>query len=98
MRLWRSPPLSSRRGLHSDSIELDNWMDRRSFFQSTAGIFAAFQADSTARALSAAAAIAGRPADVVARDEDFWFNVRHAFAVDRNIINLNNGGVSPAPT
>ncbi len=33
----------------------------------------------------------------MARDEDFWFNVRHAFTVDRNMINLNNGGVSPAP-
>ncbi len=41
--------------------------------------------------------VAGRPADTVARDEDFWFNVRHAFTVDRNMINLNNGGVSPAP-
>ena len=33
----------------------------------------------------------------MARDEDFWFNVRHAFTVDRNMVNLNNGGVSPAP-
>jgi selenocysteine lyase/cysteine desulfurase len=73
-------------------------MHRRNFFRSTAGVFAAFQADSTARAQSAVAAVTGRPADAVARDEDFWFNVRHAFAVDRNIINLNNGGVSPAPT
>lgn len=72
-------------------------MDRRSFFRSTAATFAAFQADSTARAQSAVQAVAGRPADLVARDEDFWFHVRHAFSVDRNIINLNNGGVSPAP-
>src|SRR6266404_4972796 len=72
-------------------------MDRRSFFSSAAGIVAAFQNDSTARAQSAAASASGRPADAVARDEDFWFNVRHAFTVDRNIINLNNGGVSPSP-
>ena len=39
----------------------------------------------------------GRAADTVARDEDFWFNIRHAFTVDRNMINLNNGGVSPSP-
>lgn len=39
----------------------------------------------------------GRPADTVARDEDFWLNIRHAFTVDRNMINLNNGGVSPSP-
>jgi len=39
----------------------------------------------------------GRPADAVARDEDYWMNIRHAFTVDRNLINLNNGGVSPSP-
>src|SRR3954469_2796751 len=72
-------------------------MDRRSFFRSSAGVFAGFQSDSIARAQSAVQSVAGRPADVVARDEDFWFQVRHAFTVDRNIINLNNGGVSPAP-
>lgn len=32
-----------------------------------------------------------------ARDEDFWFQVQQAFTVDRSLINLNNGGVSPAP-
>ncbi len=35
--------------------------------------------------------------DEVARDEDFWFEVAKAFTVDRSLINLNNGGVSPAP-
>src|SRR5689334_7270908 len=72
-------------------------MDRRQFFNSAAGVFAAFQNDSTARAQAAAASASGRPADALARDEDFWFNVRHAFTVDRTLINLNNGGVSPAP-
>ena len=32
-----------------------------------------------------------------ARDEDFWLTVQQAFLVDRTIINLNNGGVSPSP-
>ena len=49
------------------------------------------------RAQQAVASVSARPADVVARDEDFWLNIRHAFTVDRNIINLNNGGVSPSP-
>src|SRR4030088_667531 len=71
-------------------------MDRRRFVSAAAG-FAAFQTDSVLRAQSAASAVAGRPADAVAQDEDFWFNIRHAFTVDRNIINLNNGGVSPSP-
>lgn len=72
-------------------------MDRRQFFSSAAATFVAFQSGAAARAQSAVGAVAGRPADTVARDEDFWFNIRHAFTVDRNMINLNNGGVSPAP-
>ncbi len=38
----------------------------------------------------------GTPEDI-ASDEDFWFNVQQAFTVDRSLVNLNNGGVSPAP-
>ncbi|MFV2008179.1 MAG: aminotransferase class V-fold PLP-dependent enzyme, partial [Longimicrobiales bacterium] len=38
----------------------------------------------------------GAPRDV-ARDEDFWFQVSRAFTVDRTLVNLNNGGVSPSP-
>ena len=36
------------------------------------------------------------PAEL-ASDEDFWAEVQRAFDVDRTIINLNNGGISPAP-
>lgn len=32
-----------------------------------------------------------------ARDEDFWIQIQQAFTVDRSLVNLNNGGVSPAP-
>lgn len=32
-----------------------------------------------------------------AGDEDFWFEVGRAFTVDRTLVNLNNGGVSPSP-
>lgn len=38
-----------------------------------------------------------RPADALADDEDFWFQVQQAFTVDRNNINLNNGSVAPSP-
>src|ERR1700742_1532007 len=72
-------------------------MNRRKFFGRSAAIAAAFQADSLLRAQKAVETVSGRAADTVARDEDFWFNVRHAFTVDRNMINLNNGGVSPSP-
>ena len=32
-----------------------------------------------------------------ARDESYWFHAQQAFDIDRSIINLNNGGVHPAP-
>jgi isopenicillin-N epimerase len=38
----------------------------------------------------------GTPQEV-ADDEAFWFQVQRAFTVDRTLVNLNNGGVSPAP-
>lgn len=40
--------------------------------------------------------VRGTPDDV-ARDEDFWRHVQASFTVDRSVINLNNGGVSPSP-
>lgn len=36
-------------------------------------------------------------ADEIASNEDFWAQVQQAFTVDRSLINLNNGGVSPSP-
>lgn len=33
----------------------------------------------------------------LADNEHFWYRVQQAFTVDRSLINLNNGGVSPAP-
>ncbi len=38
----------------------------------------------------------GTPEDV-ASDEDFWAAVQRGFTVDRSLVNLNNGGVSPSP-
>ncbi len=32
-----------------------------------------------------------------ARDEDYWGEVARCFTIDRSLINLNNGGVSPSP-
>ena len=51
-------------------------------------------------ALALAAEVGGdrRAAADVAADEDFWTTVQRAFDVDRTIVNLNNGGVSPTPT
>ena len=33
----------------------------------------------------------------MARDEDYWTEIRNAFTIDRNVINFNNGYASPAP-
>lgn len=35
--------------------------------------------------------------DELASDEDFWYFIQQSFTVSPSIINLNNGGVSPAP-
>lgn len=37
------------------------------------------------------------PPDQLASDEDFWYYIQQSFTVSSAIINLNNGGVSPAP-
>jgi len=51
------------------------------------------------RRLRQASSIAGkRPASSVATDEDYWSEIQRAFDLDRTVINLNNGGCSPAPT
>jgi isopenicillin-N epimerase len=49
------------------------------------------------RALAAIAEHPGTPAEI-ARDEGFWFEVQQAWSLDRSVVNLNNGGVSPSPT
>jgi isopenicillin-N epimerase len=75
-------------------------MDRRKFLGALGmpALAAGFLLDPT-RAARALAAIARdeRSAAEAADDEDFWFEVSQAFTVDRSLINLNNGGVSPSP-
>jgi selenocysteine lyase/cysteine desulfurase len=36
-------------------------------------------------------------AEALASDSSFWFRAQGAFTVDRSLVNLNNGGVSPSP-
>ena len=52
------------------------------------------------RAPLALEAFAGldEPPEDSAKDEALWFEVQRAFAIDRSVVNLNNGGVSPAPS
>lgn len=72
-------------------------MNRRRFLSSASTVATIFAPGAVAQAQSAGQNFVGRPADAVARDEDYWMSIRHAFTVDRNMINLNNGGVSPSP-
>ncbi len=74
--------------------------DRRRFLRGLAGgasAVLAFAPDAMATLESAARAVAGRAPEDVAADEDYWREVQQAFTVDRTLINLNNGGVSPSP-
>src|SRR3989442_11441803 len=71
-------------------------MQRRTFLRAATGL-AALKADSINRARAAAPSVNDRTAEQAARDEDFWREIQQAFTVDRNIINLNNGGVCPSP-
>ncbi len=40
---------------------------------------------------------AGISPEDLASDEDFWYYIQQSFTVSPSLINLNNGGVSPAP-
>jgi selenocysteine lyase/cysteine desulfurase len=70
-------------------------MERRHFLR-TAGALAFLRPDAAHRALAATVGN-NRPAEDLARDEDFWRDIQSGFTLDRSIINLNNGGVSPSP-
>src|SRR5437899_3081464 len=73
---------------------------RRRFVESLVAPGAAVPAltsDGLARIARARPAVHGRSPEDVARDEDFWLEVQQAFTLDRTLINLNNGGVSPSP-
>jgi selenocysteine lyase/cysteine desulfurase len=39
-----------------------------------------------------------RAASAIAEDEAYWAEIQRAFDLDRTMVNLNNGGCSPAPT
>jgi selenocysteine lyase/cysteine desulfurase len=77
--------------------------DRRSFIRQAGKFTAAasmlpildiLQAEKVEAAVKSIAHLS--PVDA-AQDEDFWFTVRQAYTVSSNMINLNNGGVSPQP-
>ena len=64
-----------------------------------AGVSLPVMRQSAFRHLFAAEPIAGpRTPASVAEDETYWREIQRAFDLDRTMVNLNNGGCSPAPT
>ncbi len=74
--------------------------NRRDFLGSAAAVLGASHLPAFAANASEIARELGRhpgtPAET-ASDETFWGVVARAFTVDRTLVNLNNGGVSPSP-
>jgi len=72
---------------------------RRRFLHRAAALAIAPQLKPFAEAdlLSLKNAFADQTPEQVARNEDFWVPIQQAFTTSTGILNLNNGGVSPAP-
>jgi len=76
---------------------------RRGFLRQAAALAGAFSSGSlfdqahAADFAAAGARITGLNALQSAQDEDYWAVIQRAYSVNPNLINLNNGGVSPAP-
>src|SRR5260370_15677091 len=65
-------------------------MNRRELFQLAA-------AGTTLAMQKAIAAVKDRTPEEIAIDEDFWAQIRNEFTIDRSVLNLNNGYMSPSP-
>jgi len=75
---------------------------RRTFLRSVGAAtatasLASFRDGGIERILAASRAASETSLEKNAADEDFWREIQQAFTVDRSLINLNNGGVSPSP-
>src|ERR1700761_1931077 len=76
---------------------------RRTFIKQAAALAGAFSVNSLfSQAHAADWSAASKKVDhlnaaQVAEDEEYWSVIQRSFSVNPNIINLNNGGVSPSP-
>jgi selenocysteine lyase/cysteine desulfurase len=73
---------------------------RRSFFRKSLGLGAMSLAPLTSHASSeeiADALLAFEKIPAAVNDEELWARMAQAYTVSANIVNLNNGGVSPQP-
>ncbi len=74
-----------------------NVSNRRGFLAGASAL-AFFAADAVSRVVRAEEIADGRRGDELAGAEDYWSEIRRAFDADRTLINLNHGGVAPAPS
>jgi len=73
-------------------------MKRRTFLSAigTVGVASAYSPEAFAETLQSLSQRTGT-AQALAGDESYWLEVQQAYTVNRTMVNLNNGGVSPAP-
>ena len=74
---------------------------RRTFVASMLGASATLptmRGDAVRHLLRAGERLGGLPPAAAAEDEAYWGEIQRAFDIDRTMVNLNNGGCSPAPT
>ena len=71
--------------------------DRRSFIQQSAALLGSLALHGSARAAFPSIAPLRPTVDPATDEEDFWRQIRAAYACSPTLINLNNGGVSPSP-
>ena len=75
--------------------------DRRAFVASLIGAsvpLPSLRSDAFRHLFRAASVGAGVTPSAAAEDEAYWGEIQRAFDTDRTMVNLNNGGCSPAPT
>ena len=85
------------------SCNLSDMINRRYFLKAAGLTAVAFPVTGLFNTLYAEkfaqyeARLSGLSLAEIAEDEDYWATIQQAYTVNPNIINLNNGGVSPAP-
>lgn len=73
------------------------FLQRAGIFSATAFLSSLSQPAWSRNLESALKSAAGISPSELASEEDFWFYIQQSFTVSPSLINLNNGGVSPAP-
>lgn len=79
------------------SLERRRFLKRAGLFSATAFLSSVTQPAWSRNLESALRDAAGISPEDLAGEEDFWYYIQQSFTVSPSLVNLNNGGVSPAP-